>query len=135
MFLMLSSCFCSVQAVSEEPSVPEGVAQVLILDKVSSPIKSVEKESAAVVEDVVQPAQEEEPVLAGTVPKGTDNVVGNGDQAPQPALPLVPVRKAPAQGGVSGMVLEGQEGVSFPELYMGMMAQFDQQQSFLVKMK
>ena len=53
-------------------------------------------------------------MLARAMPKGTGNVVAGGDQAPQPALPLVPVRKASAQRGVSSAVLERLEGVSFP---------------------
>ena len=69
------------------------------------------------------------------MPKGTGSVVVGGNQASQPALPLVPVIKAPDQGGTPFSVLEGQEGMSFTVLYTGMMAHFDQQQSFLLKMK
>ena len=135
MFLTLSSHFCSVQAALEEPSASEGAAQVPILDKVSSPVKSMEKESVATAGDVVQLAQEEEPVLAKAVPEGTGNVVASDDQASRPALLLAPVVKAPTHGGASSSVLEGREGVSFPELYAGAIAQFDQQQVFLAKMK
>ena len=124
-----------MQVALEEPLSSEGVARAPTLGKVSSPAMSMEKESAVAVENIVQPTQEEEPVLAGTVPKDTGDTVVGDDQASWPDLFLVAVVKAPAQGGVSSLAFGGREDVSFPELYAGAMAQFYKQQVSLMKMK
>ena len=124
-----------MQAVLEEPPAVEGAYPAPNLDEVSSPVKPVEKESAAVAKDIVQPAQEEDPVLAWTVPKGTGDLTVGGGQASRPALLLALAARSPAQGVASSSALEGREGVSFPELYTGVMARLDQQRDFLAKMK
>ena len=80
------------------------------------------------------PPAQEEPVVERTVTACSRNVVAGDDQASRLVLLQAPVVRAPAQGGVSYSALEGREGVSFPELYMSVMAQLDQQQDFLVKM-
>ena len=130
MFLVLLH---SVQAVLEESPTMEGAIPIPNFGEVTSPVKVVEKESAMAVDDVGRPAQQKESMPSRTMPGSLGDAMVGGSQAPQPAISLVP--KASTQGGPSSSALEGREDVSFHELYAGAIAQFDQWQALLVKMK
>ena len=111
----------------------EGAIPIPNFGEATSPIKLVEKESTAAIDDIAQPAQEKESVPTRTVPEGPGDVVVGGSRSSQPAVSLAP--RASTQGSLSSSTFEGRGDVSFPELYASVMTQFNQQQALLAKMK